>query len=164
MNEVYYEVMVAKKFSPLMKALQISATGMTVVCVLATLIGMLWAVLPAVLFGVGAYLLKIFNCVEYEYLYIDKEIQIDRILSRESRKRMETLDLNKLEVLAPIRSHELDRYRNRDVKVKDYSSGMEENNASKYMLVMKDKQIIFEPTEEMVKTIKMFAPRKVFTY
>ena len=114
--------------------------------------------------SVAAYLLKVFNYVEYEYLYIDKELQIDRILAQNSRKRMETLDLNELEVLAPIRSHELDRYRNRNVKTKDYSSGTEENNASKYMLVVNDKQIIFEPTEEMVKTIKMFAPRKVFTY
>ena len=51
-----------------------------------------------------------------------------------------------------------------NVKVKDYSSGEDEKNASKYMLVIKNKYIIFEPTEEMVKTIKMFAPRKVFTY
>jgi len=164
MNEVYYEVMVAKKTSALMKALQISATGMTVVCVMAMFIGMLWALIPAVLFGVAAYLLKTFNYVEYEYLYIDKELQIDRILAQNSRKRMETLDLNELEVLAPVRSHELDRYRNRNVKIKDYSSGAEENNTSKYMLVVNEKQIIFEPTEEMVKTIKMFAPRKVFTY
>lgn len=164
MNEVYYEVMVTKKTSPLMTALKIFCIGMTVVCVMAMFIGILWALLLAVVFGVVAYLLKLFNSVEYEYLYIDKELQIDRILSKNSRKRMETLDLNKLEVLAPIRSHELDRYRNRNVKIKDYSSGVEENNVLKYMLVMNDKQIIFEPTEEMVKTIKMFAPRKVFTY
>ena len=164
MNEVYYEVMVAKKSSALMKALRISSMGMCAVCVMATLIGMLWALLFAIIFGVAAYLLKVFNYVEYEYLYIDKELQIDRILAQNSRKRMETLDLNELEVLAPIRSHELDSYRNRNVKTKDYSSGTEENNASKYMLVVNDKQIIFEPTEEMVKTIKMFAPRKVFTY
>ena len=164
MNEVYYEVMVAKKASPLMKVLQISAIAMTVVCVFAMFIGMLWSLVLAVVFGAAAYFLKIFNRVEYEYLYIDKELQIDRILAKNSRKRMETLDLKELEVLAPVRSHELDRYRNRNVKTKDYSSGKEGNNTLKYMLVVKDKQIIFEPTEEMVKTIKMFAPRKVFTY
>ena len=164
MNEVYFEVMVAKKSSPLMKALQISSVGMTVVCILATLIGMFWTLILAMIFGGAAYFLKLFNHVEYEYLYIDKELQIDRILAQNSRKRMETLDLNKLEVLAPIRSHELDRYRNRNVKVKDYSSGGADNNHAKYMLVMNQKQIIFEPTEEMVKTIKMYAPRTVFTY
>ena len=164
MNEVYYEVMVAKKTSPMMKALQVSATVMAVVCVLAMFIGMLWSLVLAVVFGAAAYLLKLFNHVEYEYLYIDKELQIDRILARNSRKRMETLDLKELEVLAPVRSHEVDRYRNRNVKAKDYSSGAGGNDTLKYMLVVNNKQIIFEPTEEMVKTIKMFAPRKVFTY
>ena len=77
---------------------------------------------------------------------------------------METLDLNELEVLAPSRSHELDRYRNSNVKKTDYSSGEESHDMQKYMLVVNDKQIIFEPSEEMVKTIHMFAPRKVFTY
>ena len=164
MNEVYYEVMVAKKPSAVMKVLQIVATSMTVVCALAMFIGMLWSLVLAVVFGATAYLLKLFNHVEYEYLYIDKELQIDRILAKNSRKRMETLDLKEVEVLAPIRSHELDRYRNSNVKAKDYSSGAGGNDALKYMLVVKDKRIIFEPTEEMVKTIKMFAPRKVFTY
>ena len=164
MNEVYYEIMVAKKTSTMMKVLQFLAIAMAVVCALAMLIGMLWSLPLAVIFGAVAYLLKIFNHVEYEYLYIDKELQIDRILAKNSRKRMETLDLKELEVLAPVRSHELDRYRNRNIKAKDYSSGAEENNALKYMLVVNNKQIIFEPTEDMVKTIKMFAPRKVFTY
>ena len=41
MNEVYYEVMVAKKSSALMKALRISSMGMCAVCVMATLIGSL---------------------------------------------------------------------------------------------------------------------------
>ena len=164
MNEVYYEVMVAKKSSLLMKVLQIAAIGMTVVCIFAMFMGILWALVLGMVFGAAAYLLKLFNCVEYEYLYIDKELQIDRILAKNSRKRVETLDLNELEVLAPVRSHELDRYRNRNIKAKDYSSQDEANNALKYMLVVNNKQIIFEPTEEMVKTIKMFAPRKVFTY
>ena len=50
------------------------------------------------------------------------------------------------------------------MKKADYSSGEESHNAQKYMLVVNDKQVIFEPSEEMVKTIHMFAPRKVFTY
>ena len=77
---------------------------------------------------------------------------------------METLDLNQLEVLAPIRSHELDSYRKRGGSTLDYSSGEEDRDAQKYMLVIGDKKVIFEPTPELVQTIRMFAPRKVFTY
>ena len=115
-------------------------------------------------YGVASYVISLYSSVEYEYLYIDKELQIDRILAKNSRKRMETLDLKELEVLAPIRSHELDRYRNQSMKKMDYSSGDDSQNIQKYMLVISGKQIIFEPTLEMVKTIQMFAPRKVFTY
>lgn len=164
MNEVYYEILVSKKPSAGMKAARILALVLTIVGVLTTFIGALWAVVPTVALGVAAYFLKNFNSIEYEYLYIDKELQIDRILAQNSRKRMETLDVKELEILAPIRSHELDSYRKRNVKAKDYSSGAEENNSSKYMLVIQGKHIIFEPTEEMVKAIKVYSPRKVFTY
>ena len=164
MNETYYEIMVKKKKSPVLQVAQIATAIMTVFFFLSMLIGMLWGLIMAIVCGVASYFLKLFNSVEYEYLYIDKELQIDRILDQNKRKRMETLDLNELEVLAPIRSHELDRYRNSNAKKVDYSSGEESHDMQKYMLVVNDKQIIFEPSEEMDKTIHMFAPRKVFTY
>ena len=116
----------------------------------------------AIICGIAAYILSLFSYVEYEYLYVDKELQIDRILARSKRKRMETLDLNEFEILAPVKSHALDSYRNRNYKKADYSSGDE--TKEKYMLIVKDKQIIFEPTEELVKTVRMFAPRSVYTY
>ena len=164
MNEVYYEVMVAKKKVPMMKTAQIIFAVMAGVFVLAMMIGMWWGLVFAIAFGVSSYFLKMFGDIEFEYLYIDKELQIDRILAKNKRKRMETIDLNKMELLAPLRSHELDRFRNREMKKLDYSSGDEERDLQKYVLVAGGKQIIFEPTEEMVKTIRAFAPRKVFMY
>lgn len=164
MNETYYEVMVSRKQSPLLKIAQIVTAILTVFFAFTMFMGMLFGIVLAVVCGVASYALSLFSSVEYEYLYIDKELQIDRILAKSNRKRMETLDLNELEVLAPVRSHELDAYRNRNYKKADYSSGNEASEQKKYMLVVNDKQIIFEPTEEMVKTIHMFAPRKVFTY
>lgn len=164
MNETYYEIMVAKKKSPLLKMAQIGSALMCGICVLFMFMGLIWAIILAAVFGVLCYFLTLFNTVEYEYLYVDKELQIDRILARSNRKKMLTLDLNELVILAPLRSHELDSYRNGNYKKVDYSSGDEANAQLKYMLIVNDKQVIFEPTEEMVKTIRMFAPRKVFTY
>lgn len=164
MNETYYEIMVAKKKSPLLKMAQIGSALMCGICALFMFMGLIWAIILAAVFGVLSYILTLYNTVEYEYLYVDKELQIDRILARSNRKKMLTLDLNELVILAPLRSHELDSYRNGNYKTVDYSSGDEANAQSKYMLIVNDKQVIFEPTEEMVKTIRMFAPRKVFTY
>ena len=164
MNETYYEVMVTRKGSPMIKVAQIASAFLAGIFAVAMVMGFIWGILLAAAFGVACYMLTIFSVVEYEYLYVDKELQIDRILGKSSRKRMETLDLNQLEILAPVRSHELDYYRNRNGKKVDYSSGEGAGENPKYMLIVGDKQVIFEPTPEMVKTIHMFAPRKVFTY
>lgn len=164
MNETYYEVLIEKKTSPILKFGQILTAVLAGIFALTMFMGIIWGVILAAAFGVASYFLSLYSVVEFEYLYIDKELQIDRILARSKRKRMETLDLNELVVLAPLRSHEVDYYRKQDVKRGDYSSGEEANEQNKYLLVVDKKQIIFEPTEEMVKTIRMFAPRKVFTY
>ena len=126
--------------------------------------GLIWGIILAVVFGVANYFITLYSNVEYEYLYVDKELQIDRITNQSKRKKMETLDLNQLDILAPIRSHELDSYRKRTGATLDYSSGEEANDPQKYMLVIGDKKVIFEPTPELVQTIRMFSPRKVFTY
>ena len=164
MNETYYEIMVAKKTSPLLKFAGILTAVLAGIFALSMFMGIILGLVLAVAFGVASYFLSLYSVVEYEYLYIDKELQIDRILARSKRKRMETLDLNELTVLAPLRSHEVDYYRKQNVKRGDYSSGEEANEQNKYLLVVDNKQIIFEPTEELVKAIRMFAPRKVFTY
>ena len=145
-----------------MKFAAMTTAIMAIVFLMAMVIGILWGLILAIVLGAASYLLNLFNSVEFEYLYVDKELQIDRILARSKRKRMETLDLNQLEILAPLRSHQLDGYRRGNYKKADYSSGKEENK--KYMLIVNDKQVIFEPTEELVKTVHMFAPRKVYTY
>lgn len=164
MNEVYYEIMVAKKKPPMIKVAQIVTAIMCAFFVFTMFIGLIWGSILAVAFGVANYFLTLYSNVEYEYLYVDKELQIDCILGKTKRKRRETLDLNELVILAPVRSHELDSYRSGNYKKADYSSGEKENEQKKYMLIVNDKQIVFEPTEELVKTIRMFAPRKVFTY
>lgn len=164
MNESYYEILVPRKRSAIYKVGQIVTAILTCFFAFTMFLGIFWGILLAVACGVACYFLSLYSSVEYEYLYVDKELQIDRILAKSNRKRMETLDLNQLEILAPIRSHELDSYRNRQGKKADYSSGEESHEEQKYMLVVGEKQIIFEPTQELVKAIHMFAPRKVFTY
>lgn len=164
MNEVYYEILVVRKKDPKLQMGQIVTVLLAGVCAVAVLFGFIYGILLAPIFGLMCYFLTLRNKVEYEYLYVDKELQIDRITNQSKRKKMETLDLNQLDILAPIRSHELDSYRKRTGATLDYSSGEEANDPQKYMLVIGDKKVIFEPTPELVQTIRMFAPRKVFTY
>ena len=48
--------------------------------------------------------------VEYEYLYVNGELDIDAIYSKQKRKKMGSYDASELEILAPENSHELDSF------------------------------------------------------
>ncbi|MBO7357864.1 MAG: hypothetical protein J6U37_05075 [Lachnospiraceae bacterium] len=162
MSESYIEQLVAKKPSKPMQAGKIAAY---VVCVIAGLIYFVsfnWiALIVAVLTGVLGYMASQRVNIEYEYLYIDKEISIDRIYNREKRKHVESYQVDKMEIIAPENSYHLDDYKRREVKVTDYSSG--EEHAKKFVFYYENNQkIIFEPNEEMMKLIKNVAPRKTF--
>lgn len=167
MNEAYVEYMVARKQNPLTKVLRIVVIALAVLLCAAGLYLMNFIFLiPAVLLGIVAYFFLPRLDVEFEYLYLDKEITIDKIFSKQSRKRAMVLDLNKMEMMAPVSSHVFDPYRSRKVSEKDYSSGLPD--AKRYGIVYHegsdDKIIIIEPNAEMLKAIRTVFPRKVSDY
>ena len=104
------------------------------------------------------------SMIEYEYTYFDKELDVDVIYSMQKRKHLKTYDLTQLEVLAPAGSYHLDSFKNRDIKARDFSTHVPENERNVYvMYVGGNDKVIFEPTPELIKTIANIAPRKVFT-
>ena len=117
----------------------------------------------AIVTGIGAYFAYMNADIEYEYLYLDKEISIDKVMAKSKRKKAATYDINHMEILAPVNSHRLDSYKNRNGKTADYSSGIVEQPDRRYMMVLDgDVKVILEPNEEMIKAIQTIAPRKVF--
>jgi hypothetical protein len=102
--------------------------------------------------------------LEFEYLYVDKEITIDRIYGKTKRKRAEKIELERVEIIAPMNSYQLDSYKNRNIKPIDYSSQIVEQPEKRYVIYYNGvKKIIFEPNPAMLKAMQMVAPRKVFT-
>ena len=102
--------------------------------------------------------------LEFEYLYVNGEIDIDKIMSRQKRKRVFSGDVSSLELLAPSQSHELDHYRSRsDIKKNDSSSG--KKDARTYTMILKKENkmelVVFEPSDVMLKDMKRMAPREV---
>ena len=164
MNEVYFEIMVKKQIPPFRKILTLVSLILAVFFIVLGIMGIFAALFLGLVCAAAWYFLNLYQTVEYEYLYVDKELQIDRILGKTKRKRMETLDMSRLEVLAPEKSHQWDSYRVKKLTKKDYSSGNPENSKNVYVLVISGNVVYFEPTLELVKTIQMIAPRKVFTY
>ncbi len=162
MNETYVELLVKKKTPIYMSFFKILTIMLTVCFVLVGTI--LWpALIIGVVMGIAAYFIYLNADLEYEYLYVDKELTVDKIMAKSKRKRMATFDMTKMEILAPIYSHHLDSYKNRKDKVMDFSSGEVKQPEARYAFFYDGRtQVIIEPNEELYKAIMMIAPRKVF--
>lgn len=161
--ETYVECMVKRKPNGLMTVLKFV---LIVLAVLVFVMGMgsIITFIIALVLGVGAYFVHLNASLEYEYLYVDRQLTVDKIMAQTRRKKVDTLDLDRMEILAPIKSWHLDDYKNRQLKTVDYSTGVEEKPDRRYCLIYNgEKKIIFQPNGDMVAAIKSIAPRKVFT-
>lgn len=162
MNETYVEWLVKKKTPSYMTFLKI-LTIMLAVCFIIVGFVIMPALLIGLFFGVAAYFIYMNADLEYEYLYVDKELTIDKVMAKSKRKRVASFELDKMEIVAPVKSWHLDNYKNRNDKLVDYSSGEEKQPDRRYVFYYEGKQkVIFEPNEEMIKAMQMVAPRKVF--
>lgn len=162
MSEIYVECLVARKSSFPLRLLKTILMMLTVCFFIVGLASPLM-LLVAIIFGVASYFAYMNADIEYEYLYLDKEISIDKVLAKSKRKKAAVYNIEKMEVLAPVKSYHLDAYRNRELKAIDYSSGEADDN-NKYVMVYEGNvKVILEPNAEMVKAIQAVAPRKVFT-
>ena len=109
--------------------------------VILVLIGLVipLVLIAAIALGVLAYFKMPGLDLEFEYLYVNGELDIDKIMSKVKRKRVGSFDISKAEMVAPVKSHELDYYRqSKDLKVVDCSSG--EDHANVYGMVIKDEK------------------------
>ncbi|MGN0431214.1 MAG: DUF6106 family protein [Lachnospiraceae bacterium] len=164
MSETYVECLVKTESPLLARFLRIVLIMITVVFGVLTLMGYVLALIIAVLAGIGAYFAHLSANIEYEYLYLDKELSVDKIMAQTRRKKVATFEIERMEVLAPVKSYRLDNYRNRTCKETDYSIKREEQPDRRYVMYYDGNQkIILSPSEEMVKAIRNVAPRKVFT-
>lgn len=167
MNDTYVEVMVARKKSPLVDIGRVLLYGLAVACFLITLLAGALFLIGTIIFGALAYFVVPMFDIEYEYLYIDKEISIDKIMAKEKRKKVYTVDLNKMEIMAPERSHELDSYKARNLKVHDFTSNLPDAKVYSIVYAAGTEGTVLvniEPNEEMLRAIKNVFPRKVLEY
>ena len=101
--------------------------------------------------------------VDWEYIFVDGQLDFDQIFSGSSRKRRLRIDFDTLEALAPTGSHHLDNFKNMKSKDYDFSSMTGNDGHTIVCHVGNDVvKIKFEPNEEMLKLMKGKCPRKVF--
>lgn len=162
MSEVYVECLVKAKQSGMIKFFKVFLIVLAVIC------GIIMLVVPLVTLltiaaGVGTYVLNLFSDVEFEYLYLDRELVVDKIMAKSRRKRLGTYSLDRIEIMAPVRSHRLDNYKNRKTNDSDYSIREICQPDLRYAIYYEGgEKIIISPSEEMVKAMRNNAPRKIY--
>ena len=153
MSDSYVECLVKAKQPAWAKILKVLLITLTVLSCLVMFVFIIF--LPVALAaGVGAYFLNMYTDLEYEYLYLDKELSVDKIMAKSKRKRVGTYSLDRMEVFAPVYSYHLDNFKNRQVLQPDGRYAMYYEGGEK---------ILLSPNEELVKVLKNMAPRKVFS-
>lgn len=161
------EVIVNRKPNTLIKAVCYGACVLTVCfCLLAFMTSLLFLI-PAALCAAAANYFWLETAVDFEYVYVDKELRVAKIMQKQRRKELAVYDLTKMEVLAPVGSHHLDGFRNKDLKVLDYSSQTDENKPYRYALILADGtelilDMVGDYSSQILDLIRAFSPRKVF--
>lgn len=160
MSDYYTEQLVEKKTDAKDRMIKIGLVLLTALSVVIVFFFPLGIILPVLVILLDVFLFRRMN-VEYEYLYVNGELDIDMILNKAKRKRKFSADINDVELLAPAGAPELGQYQN--AKVKDFSSGNKQ--ARCYVLVVTNKgemtKVIFEPNDTIIEGYSMMAPRKV---
>ncbi len=165
MNDGYEEILVKREKSPMQSFLKGAIISL---CVVLVLVGVfffnpIFLVAGVALSFIAYYLILPNFDLEYEYLYVGGDIDIDKIMAKRKRKRVESLPKDNLEVMAPTGSDHLSSYV-KEGKVKDYTSG--DPDVKTWTLVYnleKSSEIVkLELTEDIAKDMRRFAPRQVF--
>lgn len=166
MEEIYCETYLKAKASPKRVIARILLIALAAVMLVLGLIIMLsfgtalvfiaMAVVAAIIY----FVLPATN-IAYEYIFVDGQIDFDRILNGEKRKTLKRTDMENIEVVAPEDSHKLDPYQR--APLVDYSSGYASDRH--YIAVSSgDKgteRILFTPDEKMLSMMRMKAPSKI---
>lgn len=100
--------------------------------------------------------------VEYEYTYVNGSIDIAAVYSKQDRKELLSVDLEKAECVAPRGSAHLGEY-GETYREADYSAGDGTNPPYVIVLGGEDKKkILLQLNQEMIDDLRARMPRKVF--
>lgn len=160
MSDFYTEQLVKKQTT--MKDVFIKAllVAIAIVSVFSVLVIPVAIFIPVIVIAVVVFLLRRLD-LEYEYLYVNGDLDIDKIMHKAKRKRVFSVNIDNMELLAPEGNEALNQFGN--ARMLDYSSG--NADARRYVLVVAENgqvtKLVFEPNDDIIEGIFLMAPRKV---
>lgn len=163
MNDSYTEWLVKRKApasTMILKAALIALCAVSAFLALTTIFGII------ILTAAGAATYFIFQNLdlEFEYLIVNDQISVDKIMGKARRKKVWEGTLGEMQIVAPLDSYILKDYEKPDMKRLDFGSHTQ--GAKVYGMVFQGDggqvtKIIFEPNDKILQHIRQRAPRKV---
>jgi len=160
MSEFYTELLVKRKPGGKELFVKVSLICLILLAIPTIFIFTFGLVLVIITIGLAVFMFSRLD-IEFEYLYFNGDLDIDIIYRKMKRKKVYTMNVGDLEMLAPIQSMEVKHYEK--LRTFDYSSGTRSGNEY-VMIVSKNGQkerVIFEPNEKIIDDMFYRAPRKV---
>lgn len=168
MAEVFKEYLIKQKKSPKDMMMQVGlVVGAIVLSVIAFIVGGDFIgplVIVGIVFGTG-FLFNKFSR-EYEYILTNNELDIDVIFNRSSRKRIMTINMKKIDLMASIKD---DRYTAELNKagLKVINASENTNDADTYAIITQSEKygtckILITPNNVILDHLYKQAPNKVF--
>ncbi|NLL00548.1 MAG: hypothetical protein GX271_07790 [Clostridiales bacterium] len=165
MNQLYAEAGVKRKDTAATMGLRILMFLGVFIGIFLIMLGQLWSYLGVALIAVVFFFYPRLS-VEYEYIFVDGQLDFDRITGKAKRKTMLRIEFEQVEIMAPFNSPALDSYNHIQLEKKDFSSLSKDSKP--YAIIAsadnKKMKILFEPSEKMLNMIKQKNSRKVITY
>lgn len=164
MNDSYAEQLIKCKKKPLHTAVQVILLITTALLLLAGFfMKIMLLLIPGVfLLLICNFLLPLLN-VEYEYLYVTGELTVDKILGRSKRKNCFTVEMDKIDIIAPSGSDKLKEFGHLKCVEADYTSNNKDTGI--YVCIFHTdtdvRKVYFEPDEKMLELMRLTSPRKV---
>ena len=162
MNQLYAETGVKRKDTAATMAIRVLMFIGIIVGVVALLVDPILRYVGVALIAFIVFMFPKLN-IEYEYVFVDGQLDFDKILGNAKRRHILRIDLEEVEIIAPLESHSLDSYTYIQCEKKDFTS--RSKDAKPYVIVVtkenKKLKILFEPSEKMISMMKKKSPRKV---
>ena len=116
-------------------------------------------------FYFGAWWISKKLCIEYEYIVTNDELDIDKIIARNTRKRMLTVSVKKFEEFGYADDNLLRKFKDGSVKV-TLDASMGKGSINRCYAVFNNKQgnrmlLIFNPTSKMIDLFKIYNPKVI---
>ncbi len=161
MNEFLTEQLVKRRQTAVTTMKKAGLIAVTVLSAFLTLFHPMLIWVTVILAVVASFLFKRMN-LEFEYIYYNGDLDIDKIMNMQSRKRVFSSNIKEMEVIAWSGSVELQQYQR--YKVLDFSTKNPDDKLYEMVTQFKGEtvRVLFNPNEKILNEMKNMAPRKVF--